>query len=427
MKSFRAVCSWPVFFPESLSTQSQKKRLFGWSDARAFPVPVSSHLQLKEAIMNFIPSAIAISLVLGVSLPAFAGKRLVPKQYKTIQAAVDAANPGDTILIGKGVYKEEIFVETANLTIRPAKKGKKGKVTIDGQNTNYTLLFGFGSDGCVVRDLVITNPGDGAGIALGFTTGVTVSGCTVKGGSSSASIMMSVVLDCQVINSKVQGASEIGIIVRGALNSSIKNCVVADSGTDGVLVAADGFTLTGNTVLRSGENGIVLGDYPNQIACSGSLISGNRVEGNSGSGILVGTPSSQCVVEDNVAKKCAFGIYVGNTSEHLVNSNRVAKSGYDGFLVEDTSLVTFHKNVSKDSGRDNFSLQSDFANSYLNLVKNRSRRAGRSGFLIEGDNHSLIQNDARKSGLLNPAGLDFETTFATSCLFLGNSYVTSDF
>ncbi len=39
------------------------------------------------------------------------GKRNVPAEYPTIQAAVDAANPGDDIVVQKGTYKENIVID----------------------------------------------------------------------------------------------------------------------------------------------------------------------------------------------------------------------------------------------------------------------------------------------------------------------------
>ncbi len=54
----------------------------------------------------------------------------VPQRYKTIQAAVDAAKPGDMILINEGVYKEAVDVTTENLTIRGM---DRNKVILDGE------------------------------------------------------------------------------------------------------------------------------------------------------------------------------------------------------------------------------------------------------------------------------------------------------
>ena len=42
----------------------------------------------------------------------------VPEQYPNIQAAVDAAAPGDLVLVGPGVYREEVKVTTPSITIR---------------------------------------------------------------------------------------------------------------------------------------------------------------------------------------------------------------------------------------------------------------------------------------------------------------------
>ena len=44
--------------------------------------------------------------------------RRVPGEYPTIQAAVDAADPGDLVLVDRGVYREAVDVRTPGLTIR---------------------------------------------------------------------------------------------------------------------------------------------------------------------------------------------------------------------------------------------------------------------------------------------------------------------
>ncbi|WP_394614763.1 nitrous oxide reductase family maturation protein NosD [Lentzea sp. JNUCC 0626] len=54
----------------------------------------------------------------------------VPAQFGTIQAAVDAAREGATILVSPGVYKESVQVRTKGLTIRGL---QRGSVIIDGE------------------------------------------------------------------------------------------------------------------------------------------------------------------------------------------------------------------------------------------------------------------------------------------------------
>ncbi|HLA92869.1 MAG TPA: hypothetical protein VJO36_04975, partial [Actinomycetota bacterium] len=54
--------------------------------------------------------ALAASLV---ALPSSAeGPLLVPGDFATIQAALDAAQPGDVVLVSPGVYREQLFVRT---------------------------------------------------------------------------------------------------------------------------------------------------------------------------------------------------------------------------------------------------------------------------------------------------------------------------
>jgi hypothetical protein len=51
--------------------------------------------------------ALALGLALGLALaaPAKAKRRFVPGQHKTLQAAIDAASPGDTIWVAAGIYR----------------------------------------------------------------------------------------------------------------------------------------------------------------------------------------------------------------------------------------------------------------------------------------------------------------------------------
>lgn len=75
----------------------------------------------------------------------------VPEDYPTIQAAVDAAQPGDLVLIGTGVYREEVQVATPGLTLRGV---DRNEVVIDGEflRPNGIIVF---ADGVAVENLTV--------------------------------------------------------------------------------------------------------------------------------------------------------------------------------------------------------------------------------------------------------------------------------
>ncbi|HEY5889436.1 MAG TPA: PLDc N-terminal domain-containing protein [Acidimicrobiia bacterium] len=80
--------------------------------------------------------------------------RNVPADFPTIQSAVDAAGPGDLVLVDRGVYKETVNVTTPGLTIRGV---DRNEVILDGEferSNGVEVLF---ADGVVVENMTAMN------------------------------------------------------------------------------------------------------------------------------------------------------------------------------------------------------------------------------------------------------------------------------
>jgi len=80
--------------------------------------------------------------------------RDVPGEYPTIQAAVDAATPGDLVLVDQGTYRETVRVATPGLTIRGV---DRNAVIIDGEFERVNGIEVLFTDGVVVENLTTMN------------------------------------------------------------------------------------------------------------------------------------------------------------------------------------------------------------------------------------------------------------------------------
>ena len=78
----------------------------------------------------------------------------VPQEYPTIQAAVDAAEPGDLVLVDEGTYKEAVDVTTADVTIRGV---DRNKVILDGEFELENGVRILETDGVVVENMTARN------------------------------------------------------------------------------------------------------------------------------------------------------------------------------------------------------------------------------------------------------------------------------
>jgi len=78
----------------------------------------------------------------------------VPDEYETIQAAVDASQPGDLVLFAPGTYNEAVNVVTDEITIRGL---DRNEVILDGQFELENGVRVLGASGVAIENLTTQN------------------------------------------------------------------------------------------------------------------------------------------------------------------------------------------------------------------------------------------------------------------------------
>ncbi len=99
-----------------------------------------------------------------------------PADFSTIQAAVDAAQPGDTVLVKPGTYQESVLIENkTDLTVRGTHRDSVRVLRIDQQSGQVMIVFVSNSERITMQDMHIVGAGVAdAGVAINLSTDITV-------------------------------------------------------------------------------------------------------------------------------------------------------------------------------------------------------------------------------------------------------------
>jgi len=284
---------------------------------------------MKKAIAVVISLALLLVMVVGTTVSASTVIDVWPGD--SIQAAVDAASPGDVIIVHAGVYHQSVVISTNDITL----KGKKGAV-LDGDSpadpdTDLTLigiLLTSGVTGVTVTGFEIRDydafewPKLGIAINLHpnshdnaiIANEITQSTFGILGSTSGGNL-----IERNEVHNDVWIG--IGLDQHAYDNIVIKNKVATTA--DGIIVdeEAHGNVITKNTV--SGDYyGIALGDR-----CHDNEIIKNKVS-DSYHGIFLGdTGAHNNTVIQNKVSDSDYGISVVETSSgNLIGRNKVSDS-----------------------------------------------------------------------------------------------------
>jgi parallel beta-helix repeat protein len=291
-----------------------------------------------------IAAALTLTVGIALAIPALAKTIEVPKDYQTIQAAINAAQPGDLILIAPGIYKE-------NLTIRKSieLRGADAGVIVDGSRARNTptILIQRTRD-VVIQNLEIT--GGRRGIQVERSRDVIIKnnliqknrrqGILVTDNSQGTQIIENKIFDTAPDEGNVLGN---GIILNGDKNAQVLKNFIARSAWSGLRLLSAVAHIEGNTFEENQYYGIEI--WPNWVDSpdvpSQATVLDNALKGNVRAGIFI-TEESIAVIENNQILDTArdrdnqygHGVWVADGAQVSLTGNVVAGSQGHGLFIE---------------------------------------------------------------------------------------------
>jgi parallel beta-helix repeat protein len=225
----------------------------------------------RKAAAALISSGMVAGAFVAQAAPASAATFTV-NPGQSIQAAIDAAPPGSTIVVKPGTYRENVTITKNHITLQ----GTPGKTILKPPASGTGPCAGFEGPGTFPGICVLGNLNFDTFTLIEPVRGVSVTGFTVKNFPSE------------------------GIFVLGGQNTTVQNDVLTNNGGYGVFAnTSTGTRILDNIASGSGEAGIYVGDSPSAQA----VVKDNTVFNNQ-LGIFIRSASSGAIVANNAHDNC---------------------------------------------------------------------------------------------------------------------------
>ncbi len=257
--------------------------------------------------MRRVPRAIAALAVAALAFAASTsaaskGATITVHPGESIQAAIDAASPGDTIDVLAGVYRE-------NLTIT------KNDLTLEGAGPGATIL---------------KPPATATGACVDPSNPTVVDGICVLGQFDSSGNPSTPVDGTKISGFTVWGFSDFGVFMLNASNTTVARVEARHNGSYGI----SGFILSTVSFLQNrahdnGDPGFYIGDSPNANAVvAGNTSYRNGVGGDEGFGFLFRDSSHGDVHGNRAWGNCAGFVFVDTGENPAPESDWTAERNY---------------------------------------------------------------------------------------------------
>jgi Regulator of chromosome condensation (RCC1) repeat len=226
-----------------------------------------------------------------------ASQRLVPLQYATIQAAVDAAVNGDAVRISPGVYYERVLIEGKSIALQ-GNHGQSAATVINNAGMSASVVYvGPTALSFAMRDLTLTHGGvvqsNGSGIFCQMSLAsppTLIERCIFRDNLSSGTYSAGggefygrvILRDCLFINNKA-GVWGHGFYVGDGGDVTIESCVFRDHpynliyARNGAVVQVANSVIKNSVELCAHTTGTI--SFANSSGCQIGSMGGGYIDG----------------------------------------------------------------------------------------------------------------------------------------------------
>jgi parallel beta-helix repeat protein len=367
----------------------------------------------------------------------------VPSQYTTIQAAVNAASAGYTIMVDPGIYNENVVVDK-QLTITGSNAGMWNDATTVNATSPALNVFTLTASGIVIQNMTIIGGLDG--IHIDGYDNLTVQNCHITRATDDGIEILNSEAGANgglIQNNNVSGNSQ-AITTEGQRNTAINlntttgytvnNNTIKDNG--GVYQVADKSHQyhTGTAVLIEASSGSTVtnntmsDDYLGIAAISGSTSTTIRynhvIDSSNESGLsydIFIDASSVNTISDNYLGNAARNIYMRNSvTSSTVQNNTMWGSIYGIVLETNVYGNTFANNTWWDCEQNDLVLTNADTNTFT--LNNMTGTSGPSVDSASTGNTFYLNNFGTSTGMSLQGTNTWNTTSQIAYVYNGNWY-----
>ena len=298
-------------------------------------------------------------------------------RWNTIQEGINDANDGDTVLVYKGTYYENVVVN------KPINLAGIDYPVVDAGGSGNAITVK--ADNCTIDGLKIANG----------VNGIYLSNSNYN----------------KIINI-ISLSNDNGISLASSRNNILENNTLLNNSNGVYLHANSGYNIVLNNTAKANNRGIALAD-----AHSNNL-KNNALSYNTADGIYLHANSSYSTIANNTAKRNGRGIALSDAHNNVISNNNASNNSIDGIYLHSSSnnaltnntvnsndvggiLLWFssNNNIVGNTASNNFEGISLAYSSNNNVMENIVNSNDRGIPLSASSNNIITRNNALNNGI----------------------------